>query len=262
MKTMKRLTDRVLVIFKFEEQLYRDAGVPVEWVGHPLLDVMPTPEPREQFLTSIGLDPSKPIVALLPGSRRNELHAILPGLVDAAQRIRARKPGVQFVLARAPHLPDESFAPLAELDNGSSSDHVAVVRDRTDAVLSRQLTWRSSRQGPSPVQAALHECPMIVVYRLSPLTYRLGRPFVRLDTFAMANLVAGRRVVPELMQDDFTPEAVAVQAMTILDDPVARDRMRAELREVRAQLGPPGASARAAQAVIDVVRHRRPAGRS
>ena len=88
--------------------------------------------------------------------------------------------------------------------------------------------------GTVTVQAALHECPMVVVYRLSPLTYRLGRPFVRVDTFAMANLVAGRRVVPELIQDDFTPEAVAEQAMTILDDPVARDAMRAELRAVRA----------------------------
>jgi lipid-A-disaccharide synthase len=260
MKTMKRLTDRVLVIFKFEEQLYRDAGVPVEWVGHPLLDVISTPEPREQFLTSIGLDPSKPVVALLPGSRRNELHAILPNLVDAAQRIRARKPGVQFVLARAPHLPDEVFAPLAVLDKGSSSDRVAVVSDKTDAVLA-SVDVALVASGTVTVQAALHECPMIVVYRVSPLTYRLGRPFVRVDTFAMANLVAGRRVVPELMQDDFTPEAVVALAMTILDDPVARDRMRSELREVRAHLGPPGASARAAQTVIDVARRARSVSR-
>jgi len=259
MKTMKRITDRVLVIFKFEETIYRDAGVPVEWVGHPLLDVMPAPEPRDPFLTSIGLDARKPVVALLPGSRRNEVHAILPGLVDAALRIRGRLPDVQFVLARAPHLTDELFAPLDKLARHGSDHGLAIVRDQTDAVLAA-ADVAVVASGTVTLQAALHECPMIVVYRLSPLTYRLGRPFVRVDTFAMANLVAGRRVVPELMQDDFTPEAVAERAIELLEHPDSRVRMRSELREVRSQLGAPGASARAARAVIDVARHARSAG--
>jgi lipid-A-disaccharide synthase len=248
-KTMKRIANQVLVIFAFEEAIYRRAGVPVEWVGHPLLDVMPAQEPRDTFLGSIGLDASKPVVALLPGSRRNELHAILPGLVESAEHIRDRKPDVQFVLARAPHLTDDLFAPLALLGDG----RVAVVNERTDAVLAAaDLALVAS--GTVTVQAALHECPMVVVYRLSPLTYRLGRPFVHVDTFAMANLVAGRKVVPELMQDEFTPQAVASQAIAILDDPAARDRMRAALGEVRSHLGPPGASARAARAVVSVAR--------
>ena len=102
------------------------------------------------------------------------------------------------------------------------------------------------------VQAALRECPMVVVYRLSPLTYRLGRPFVQVNTFAMANLVAGRQIVPELMQDDFTPDAVATHALALLEDPRHRDAMRAELRDVRAKLGTPGASRRAAEAVMAV----------
>ena len=108
--------------------------------------------------------------------------------------------------------------------------------------------------GTVTVQAALHECPMVVVYRLSPLTYRLGRPFVRVDTFAMANLVAGRTVVPELIQDDFTPARVADEALKVLTDPEAAARMRSDLREVRARLGQPGASARAARAVLEVAR--------
>ena len=258
MKTMKRITDRVLVIFKFEEAIYRDAGVPVEWVGHPLLDVMPTPEPRDRFLTSIGLDARKPVVALLPGSRRNELRAILPGLVDGALRIRERLPDVQFLLARAPHLTDELFAPLEKLARDPSDRGVAIVRDGTDAVLAAADVALVA-SGTVTVQAALHECPMIVVYRVSPLTYRLGRRFVRVDTFAMANLVLGRRVVPELMQDDFTPEAVAVRAIALLERPDARDRMRTELREVRSQLGAPGASVRAARAVIEIARRARSA---
>jgi lipid-A-disaccharide synthase len=105
--------------------------------------------------------------------------------------------------------------------------------------------------GTVTVQAALHECPMVVVYRLSPMTYRLGRPFVQVDTFAMANLVAGRRVVAELIQDDFTPERVAEEALRLLRDPQEAERVRAELRTVRAKLGEPGASRRAAEAVID-----------
>jgi lipid-A-disaccharide synthase len=107
------------------------------------------------------------------------------------------------------------------------------------------------------VQAALHECPMVVVYRLSGLTYRLGRPFVKVDTFAMANLVAGRRVVPELIQDDFTPEAVAVEALRVLTDPQHADRVRRDLREVKGRLGDPGASRRAAAAVMNVARGSR-----
>ena len=254
MRTMKRIADRVLVIFEFEEALYRNAGIPVEWVGHPLLDVLPMPEPRDRFLTSIGLNATQPVVALLPGSRANELRAILPRLVQAALQIRARRPDAQFVLARAPHLSDELFTPVAELDRlPSNGGRVAVVRDKTDAVLAG-ADVAIVASGTVTVQAALHECPMIVVYRLSPLTYRLGRPFVHVDTFAMANLVAGRRVVPEFIQDDFTPDAVAAHAIELLERAFVRDRMRADLREVRSRLGLPGASQRAAEAVVSMGR--------
>jgi lipid-A-disaccharide synthase len=108
--------------------------------------------------------------------------------------------------------------------------------------------------GTITVQAALHECPMVVVYRLSPMTYRLGKPFVHVHTYAMVNLVAGRTVVPELIQDDFTPRAVAEAALRVLTDPARATSVRADLREVRAKLGPPGASRRAAQAVLAVAR--------
>jgi len=107
------------------------------------------------------------------------------------------------------------------------------------------------------VQAALHGCPMVVVYRVGPLTYRLGKPLVHVDTYAMANLVAGRRVVPELIQDDFTPDAAAAEALRVLTDPVYAARMKADLADVRARLGTPGASGRAAEAIIEVARSSR-----
>jgi lipid-A-disaccharide synthase len=246
MKTMRRLADRVLVIFPFEEEIYRTADVPVEWVGHPLFDVSPAPQPRAAFLSGLGLDPSASTVALLPGSRINEVRAILPGLLEAARRIEVQRPSAQFVIARAPHLPDELFAPTA-----ASGLRVATVDEATDDVLaSADVALVAS--GTVTVQAAIRECPMVVVYRLSPLTYRLGRPFVRVDTFAMVNLVAGRTIVPELMQEDFTPDAVAGEALTLLDDPARADAMRVELRGVKTRLGGPGASRRAAEAVFAV----------
>jgi lipid-A-disaccharide synthase len=247
MKTMRAIADRVLVIFPFEERIYRDAGVPVEWVGHPLLDVMPPRLQRREARARLGLAPEGPVVALLPGSRRNEVGAILPGLAEAAGMIRAHLPDVQFVVARAPHVPDDLLHPLGSVRGGA----VKVVDGHADDVLeAADLALVAS--GTVTVQAALHECPMIVVYRLSPLTYRIGRPFVRVDTFAMANLVAGKRVVPELIQDDFVPERVAAAALELLTRPDAAARMRADLREVRARLGEPGASRRAARAVLEV----------
>ena len=251
MKTMRRIADRVLVIFPFEEAIYRDAGVPVQWVGHPLLDLATAPQPRRTFLAGLHLDPDRPVVALLPGSRRNELHAILPDLVSAAAIVRTRLPDVQWLVARAPHLPDSAFGPLARL-----AGPVAVIEHATDDVLAAADVALVA-SGTVTVQAALHQCPMVVVYRLSPLTYRMGKPFVHVDTYAMANLVAGRRVVPELIQEDFTPDRVASEALRVLTNPAHAATVRAALGEVRGKLGAPGASRRAAEAVIEVARHGR-----
>lgn len=243
MKTMRRLADRVLVIFPFEEAIYREAGVPVEWVGHPLFDVQSVPQPRDVFLRQLGLDPSRPVLALLPGSRANELREILPVLAEAAALIRERMPAVQFLVARAPHLRDNLFEPLRAVGGA-----VTVAEQADDVLAAADAAIVAS--GTITVQAALHECPMVVVYRLSPMTYRLGKPFVRVDTFAMVNLVAGRRVVPELIQDEFTAEAAAAEAMRLLSDAGHAQRMKTDLRAVREKLGGPGASRRAARAVL------------
>jgi lipid-A-disaccharide synthase len=256
MKTMKRIADRVLVIFPFEQPIYEEAGVPSEWVGHPILDVAAEPEPRDAFVKGLGLDPARPVVALLPGSRRNELREILPDLARSALLIRERVPLAQFVVARAPHLDDSLFAPLDMLRERGGEAAVMTDGRADDVLAAADVALVAS--GTITVQAAFHQCPMVVVYRLSPLTYRLGRPFVHLDTFAMANLVAGRRVVPELIQDEFTPPAVAGEALRVLTDPDHAARVRADLGEVRARLGRPGASRRAAEAIIAIARGAAP----
>src|SRR5690606_36206720 len=162
--------------------------------------------------------------------------------------------GVQAVLGRAPHLPDEVLAPA--LATGANAVKLRVVEGAADTLLATADVALVA-SGTITVQAALHECPMVVVYRLAPITYRLGRPFVHVDTFAMANLVAGRRIVPELIQDGFTPEAVAREAVTLLTDPDAAARMREAPPDVRSKLGAPGASRRAAEAVLPAARQGR-----
>jgi lipid-A-disaccharide synthase len=246
MRTMKRIVSRVLVIFPFEEELYRTKGVPVEFVGHPLVDLVRVRTPRAMLLREHKLEPTAPTVALLPGSRPNELQRIVPGLAQSIALIRAQVPGVQFLVAAAPGLPDSLFARLVNADAP-----VSVVRERTDDVLAASDVVITA-SGTATVQAALHERPMVVVYKVSPLTFRFAKPLVRVDTFAMANLVAGRRIVPELIQEDFTPAAVAREAVRFMTDAALYARTSDELRRVREKLGEPGASGRAADAVLAV----------
>ena len=247
MKTMKRFVSRVLVIFPFEEALYRREGVPVQFVGHPLIDLVGVKAPRAALLGEYGLVADAPTVALLPGSRPNELRRIVPDMAASLPLIRARVPGVRFLVAAAPNLQDELFAPLL----GASG--TVLVRERTDDVLAA-CDVVITASGTATVQAALHERPMVVVYRLSPLTYRIGKPFVRVDTYAMANLVAGERIVPELIQDDFTPARVADETVRLLTDRELYTRTRDALRRLRDKLGGSGASGRAADAVLAVAR--------
>jgi lipid-A-disaccharide synthase len=243
---IRAVADRVLVIFPFEEAIYREAGVPVEFVGHPLVDLARTDESRALFLERIGLTAAAPTVALLPGSRPNELRRILDRLVEAAGRIRAAVPAAQFVLARAAQLDDGLFDPARRLSN------IVTVEGHADAVLAAADVALTA-SGTATVQAALHGTPMVVVYRVSSLEYRLGRRFVNLDTFAMVNLIAGKRIVPELIQEAFTPEAVAAEAVAMLTDPGRAARIREQLAEVRRKLGEPGASRRAAEAILKLV---------
>ena len=248
LKTMREIARRVLVIFPFEEAIYRNADVPVEFVGHPLVDLAKPSVPRAEFLAGMMLQAAAPTVAILPGSRPGEVSRILPDLVAAATLVRARVPGVQFVVARAANLDDALFAIL-----GSGLPQAVTVTSDTDTVLaSADVALTAS--GTATVQAALHDTPMVIVYRVSPWTYRLGRHLLKVDTFGMVNLIAGSRIVPELIQDAFTPEAVAAEAVSMLTDPARAAQIRKGLRDVRERLGGGGASRRAAEAILALTR--------
>jgi len=264
LKTIRDIADRVLVIFPFEEAIYREGGVPVTFVGHPLVELA-QPVGRDAFLRRLRLSPAAPTVAILPGSRPNEVHRILPVLVAAIELIRPRVADVQFVIARAPGLPDRLFDALPirrfqSADSPSPAGHahdegLAVVEGETDAVLS-SADIALTASGTATVQSALHDTPMVIVYRVSPLTYLLARRLVTVDMFGMVNLIAGEQIVPELIQDALTPDAVASEAVSMLTDRARHARIREGLARVRQRLRGPGASRRAAEAILAVSRQR------
>lgn len=243
-RTIKRLVKRMVVIFPFEEKIYRDAGVPVDFVGHPLADVVRPRMTRAEFATLYGLAADQPIVALLPGSRRNELAQHYPRVLEACAQLaleRRQSGGVQFVHVVAPGLAADGLALAANLPN---LDIKRVEGVAYDALAAADCAIVAS--GTATVEAALVGTPMVVVYRVAPLTAFILRRLVHTSFFSMVNLVAGRRIVPELIQDDFTPAAVAAEVRRLLGSPAASAEMKEGLGEVRARLGSGGAIERAA----------------
>ena len=242
-RVVKRLVNRMVVIFPFEEKIYRDAGVPVNFVGHPLVDVVRPTMTREEFAARHGLDAARPIVTLMPGSRRGEIARHFSLVIEACERLRQNsKTGgeIQFVHAAAPGLSAELFAPYMR-----PGLNVTRVEGATyDALAAADCAIVAS--GTATVEAALLGTPMVVIYRVEPTTAFFLKRMIRTPFISMVNLIAERRVVPELMQDGFTPAAVENEVRRLLEFPAARDEMKTGLAEVRAKLGPGGAIERAA----------------
>jgi lipid-A-disaccharide synthase len=238
-RVVKRLVQRMVVIFPFEEKIYRDAGVPVDFVGHPLVDTVRPRMTRAEFAAQHGLDASRPIITILPGSRPNEIAQNYARIVAACERLV--QPGnVQFVHAVAHGLGPELLARHAK-----ASVKIVRVQDATyDALAAADCAIVAS--GTATVEAALLNTPMVVVYRVAPVSASILRHMVRTPFIGMVNLIGGKLVCPELIQDDFTPAAVEKEGRRILESTDARDEMKAGLAEVRARLGPGGAIERAA----------------
>jgi lipid-A-disaccharide synthase len=249
---VRRRFVRGLCIFPFEQEWYRARGVAADFIGHPLVGEVRATRTREQFAADHGLDPARPIVAILPGSRPGEFRQHLPRILPACASVGPSR-GAQFVLALAPGLTTAEIAPYL-----GSDFPVKVIEGSTyDAVAAADLAIVSS--GTATVETALLGTPMIVVYRVAPFTAAVARRLVRTPMFAMVNLIAGRRVVPELIQDDLTPERVAMETARLLDSPAERDRMREDLAEVRAKLGAAGAIDRAADIIAAMLAGTPPA---
>src|SRR6202795_2454597 len=240
-RVVRRRFAQALCIFPFEEAFFGGAGIPTKFIGHPLVGAVQATQTREEFCHQNGLDPSEPIVAILPGSRHAELTQHMPVIREACLRIQEQRP-VQFVVAAA-------HSNTNELKTGwNAALKIRVVEGQTyNALAAADAAIVSS--GTATVEAALLDTPMVVGYRVTALTALLAKPLVRTSYFSMVNLIAERGVVPELIQKDFTPAKVAEEVLRLLNDPRAREELRAGLAEVRRRLGPPGAVDRAADAI-------------
>jgi len=246
-KTIARCVERMLVLFPFEVDFYRRHGVEVSHVGHPLIDEVPELEQRWQG-SGVPAGDEPFVVALLPGSRASEVGALLPVMLRSAARLGRELP-VVVRLIQAPTVPDELFEPAIEASGlGAAGVPVERVRqDRFHAVADSHLALCAS--GTATVEVGLLTTPLVVLYRLTLLSYLLGRVLVKLPFFSMVNLVLERPAVPELMQRDAEPERVAAAAARLLRDPEAIAEMRRALGELRERLGEGGASRRAAAEV-------------
>ena len=232
---LARDTDEVAVILPFEEEFLRRAGANARFVGHPLLDLAAPTIPRDEMLRGWGLDPSRPVLALFPGSRPQEVRRHLALFDETAERVTRLRPDVQPIIGASPDLDAAAFArstwPIADDPGG-------LLHHATAALV---------KSGTTTLEAALAGTPFVVAYRMNPLSYQLARRLVDVPHIALANLVANERIVPELVQDAATPTTLCDAILPLLDlESVERKRMIVGLSRVRSSLGGAGAAARVA----------------
>jgi lipid-A-disaccharide synthase len=242
-KKMRSVIDKMLVVFPFEEEIYTRAGIAAEFVGHPLLEVLTEPQDRKGFRRRYGLDDSKPVLGLFPGSRKQEIERIFPAMLGAA-RILHGKLGVQPVVGVSSLLDYEYVKGF--IREGSP---VVLLQNATHDIMGNaDLAVVTS--GTATLETGCFGTPMIVVYRTSWPTYLIGRALVRVKDIGLVNIVAGRRVVPELIQHAASPQRIAAEAERLLADPERMKAIASDLALIRGRLGTPGASKRVAGAIL------------
>ena len=261
-RLLRKYVDKALVIFPFEEKFYRDRGVDAEFVGHPLAELPRPAISRDEYATKYGLDAAKQWITLMPGSRVKEVRMNLPGILGAAEVLGGE---YEFLLPVAPTLDRavmQAFVeahPSKDAKGGTASLAAGSVHLVTEALpaLARSRAGIIA-SGTATVEAAMMETPFVMVYRVTPLTYLLGRSTVKVPHFAMVNLIAGEEVVPELVQADFTPERVVAEIKRVIPDGKPRQKMLAGLHQVRERLQGDGQGIHpadhAAQAVVGLLR--------
>lgn len=239
----------MIVVFPFELPLYREAGVNAHFVGHPLLDMVKIARPREENLRRFGLSQQSRAVGLLPGSRPSEVKRILPAMLEAARRLSLQFPDLQFIIPIAPGLHREEIGKLAE-ESGVAP--VLVNNSMYEVIDSSFLVIVAS--GTATLETALLAKPMVIVYKMSPLSYLIGRMLVKVPFIGMANIIAGKKVVPELIQAEASGERIAAEAARLLTDTPYYESVRTELAQIKRKLGEPGASKRAAEIALTMLR--------
>ncbi|MEK6726341.1 MAG: lipid-A-disaccharide synthase [Deltaproteobacteria bacterium] len=243
-KTIARVVDKMMVVFPFEVRIYEKVGVDVEFVGHPLMDSVPAGFDRDEIRGSLGFGRADTVIGLLPGSRKREVESLLPEMLEAARLISKKINGAKFAIPVANTLDVEyikGFTDGVDLD-------LSVFKGNTyDVMAAADLILIAS--GTATLEAAIVGTPMVMTYRMAPLTYFIGRRLVNLEFGSLPNIIAGKGIIPELVQGDATGERMAEECLNILEDKKRSEEMKKDLRKVRDTLGGPGASKRAAEIV-------------
>ena len=247
-KQMARWINKMIVFFPFEVPIYEEAGVDVEWVGHPLIEIVRPTLSREEAFHEFDLGPGRRPIGLLPGSRVNEIERLLPTLLDTARLLHKEIPALQFIIPLASGIPRTLVSPFLE----KSSVPVTLVEGLTYDVMNiSELLITAS--GTATLEGAILGKPMVIIYKISMISYWIGRVLIHVNHIGLVNLVAGKRIVPELIQKDANPLRIAEEALRILRDPILSQRMRESMVEVRHRLGEPGAAERAARIVYSLL---------
>jgi lipid-A-disaccharide synthase len=241
LKTIKNTVDKMMLIFPFEEKMYREYQIPAVYVGHPLIEILKLALTKKEFLKKHNLDPSKKIITFLPGSRRSELMFHMPVIVKAMKGIQEEF-DTQFLLLKAENIDDQMISGFIS----SSMDKIKILAEnKYEAMASSDVVLAAC--GTANLEAALLEVPLISFYRMQPLTYLLGRPFVHIRNYSVVNILAGRRIIPELIQRAFTPQNIQRETKRILYSAEKRTEMIRDFKSLKKILGDRRASQNAAQ---------------
>lgn len=252
LQTIKKTVEKMLLIFPFEENTYKGSGIPTEYIGHPLKEKIHTSFSKKEFMEKYGLNPDKKIIALLPGSRKSELKYHMPVLPEALHLIQSLGEA-HFILLLAESLDKKLISDYLPL---FPDNLLVLTEDHYEAMAASDVVV--SACGTANLEAALLEIPLVAFYRVSPLTYLFGRWLARIDDFSIVNILAGQRIIPELIQSDFTSENVFMETKKILESEKIRAEMIEHFKRIKRLLGDKIASQNAAKALQNIVSSRTP----
>ena len=244
-KKIAKYVDHMAVIFEFEREFFESHKIPVTFVGHPLLESLKIPQNKEDFFKQNRLNSDNPVLALLAGSRNQEVQRLLPGMIDVAKSITEQLPNCQILISKADHVSNDLYKNiLGDLNCCQISDTYSLMAHSTVMIVA---------SGTATLESALVGTPFVMVYKLSSFSYLLGKLLVKLDHIAMANIVAEKRVIPEFIQNDFNVEKVVPILKKLFEDSSKREEMKSGFKDIKLKLGKPGAAKRVAELALSMV---------
>lgn len=245
--TIAKYFDAMAVVFPFEKELYKETGLKVKFVGHPLLDTVKPSLSKEDFLKKHGFNPENPVIGLLPGSRRQEITRHLPEMLKAMDKLRLEESNIQVIIGKAHHIPENTYTDILTL----SGQSVILSEDIYDIMHYTKVVVVSS--GTATLETAIAGTPMVIVYKMAAITYIIAKRMVSLPYIGLANIVHGSKIVPELVQDNVNEENICREVATLLSDEKIYMETKKILNKTRSLLGEPGASKNAVELLVDVL---------